>query len=308
MAFNPALDYFIVIAKHNNITKAAEELYISQQTLSTYLKKLEEYYQIQLFERYPKLHLTEAGQIVYDIATEITNSYDRINQELDRIKNIKHTLRLGICKAKIDNLLGYYPLPDMKFEHSDVVIEMIENTSTELEKELKNGSIDFYIGNEDVASEQLESYPIRTYPYYIFISPKMFREYVMKPFSVTPEECLKNGVDLKIFKGVPFIASQFGHLRSYVAEYENRCNFKFNIVLENANPNLRIQMTKYDVGFTISEESCERYDALYSFRIREPQNGLNLGLIRRKTPYPQYMEEFWENTLNNIRKKLNKQI
>lgn len=46
MSLYPSLDYFIAIAKHNNITKAANELYVSQQTLSIYLKKLEEYYQI----------------------------------------------------------------------------------------------------------------------------------------------------------------------------------------------------------------------------------------------------------------------
>ena len=62
MSLYPSLDYFIAIAKHNNITKAANELYVSQQTLSIYLKKLEEYYQIQLFERYPKMCLTPAGE------------------------------------------------------------------------------------------------------------------------------------------------------------------------------------------------------------------------------------------------------
>lgn len=303
MSIYPTLDYFIVIAKHNNITKAAEELYVSQQTLSTYLKKLEEYYQIQLFERYPKLHLTEAGQVVYNAAIEIADAYDRVNHEIERIKNVKLTIRLGICKAKIDNLLGYYPLSDMKFQYPDVSVEIVENTSMELEKELKNGKIDFYIGNENILSEQLETYHIKSYPYYIFISPKMFHEYVMKYFPITPEECKQNGVDLKLFQSVPYIASQFGYLRGCVSNYEKMYNFKLNIVAENANPNLRIQMTKYDVGFTISEESCEVYDSLYSFRIRKPEAGLNLGLVWRKVSYPKYMNDFLSKTIKNIQVK-----
>ena len=42
--------YFIEIAKELNITKAAEKLYVSQQNLSLYLKKLEEYYDCTLEE------------------------------------------------------------------------------------------------------------------------------------------------------------------------------------------------------------------------------------------------------------------
>lgn len=35
------LNYILCIAKHQNLTKAAQELYVSQPTLTKYLQKLE---------------------------------------------------------------------------------------------------------------------------------------------------------------------------------------------------------------------------------------------------------------------------
>ena len=299
MSLYPSLDYFIAIAKHNNITKAASELYVSQQTLSIYLKKLEEYYQIQLFERYPKMKLTQAGEIVYEAALEIADAYGRIDEDLEKIKNITHTIRLGICRAKIDNLMEYYPLAKMK-KNVGVDVEIIEKTSMELEKELKNGELDFYIGNEDVDRELFETCHINTYPYYVFISPELFQNYVAKYHGVDEETC-KKGIDLQILKEVPFIASQFGHLRTYVMEYEKKCGFKLDIVLENSNPNLRIQMAQYNVGFTISEKPGTTYDKLYLFPIIQPDNKLSLGLVRKRLPTgSKYVDDCWKYTVENI--------
>lgn len=299
MSLYPSLDYFIAIAKHNNITRAANELYVSQQTLSIYLKKLEEYYQIQLFERYPKMCLTPAGKVVYEAALEIADAYSRVDERLEKIKNVTHTIRLGICKAKIDNLLGYYPLAKFK-QTVGVDVEIIEKTSMELEKELKNGELDLYIGNEDVDGELFETYHINTYPYYVFISPELFQNYVVKYHGVDAETCRK-GIDLQILKEVPFIASQFGHLRTYVIEYEKKCGFKLDIVVENSNPNLRIQMAQYNVGFTISEEPVSAYDKLYLFPIKQPDNKLNLGLVRKRlSARPKYVDDCWKYTIENI--------
>lgn len=55
-----SLEYFVEIAKQRNISKAAENLHMSQQSLSAYIQKLEKYYGVQLLIRKPKMRLTEA--------------------------------------------------------------------------------------------------------------------------------------------------------------------------------------------------------------------------------------------------------
>ena len=157
-----------------------------------------------------------------------------------------------------------------------------------------------YIGNEDVDQGIFETYHINTYPYYVFISPELFQNYVAERYGVDVETCAK-GIDLQMLKEVPFIASQFGHLRTYVMEYEKKCGFKLDIVVENSNPNLRIQMAEYNIGFTISEEPVITYDKLYLFPIKQPDNKLSLGLVRRRMPVnSKYADDCWNYTIENI--------
>ena len=52
-----SLYYFKEVAKDLHITKTANRLYISQQTLSNHIQRLEEYFGAQLLNRKPKLSL-----------------------------------------------------------------------------------------------------------------------------------------------------------------------------------------------------------------------------------------------------------
>lgn len=66
--------YFWMVAKEGSITRAAEQLYLSQPTLSTQIRKLEKSMKVKLFERKGRsMILTETGQTVFRYAEEIFN-------------------------------------------------------------------------------------------------------------------------------------------------------------------------------------------------------------------------------------------
>jgi LysR family transcriptional regulator, transcriptional activator of nhaA len=66
--------YFWTVAKTGSITKAAEQLHLSQPTLSNQLKSLEKAISAKLFDRVGRsLVLTETGQVVFRYADEIFN-------------------------------------------------------------------------------------------------------------------------------------------------------------------------------------------------------------------------------------------
>ena len=54
--------YFVALAEEMNFTKASESLHITQQSLSGSIKRLEEEYGVELFQRKPYLELTPAGE------------------------------------------------------------------------------------------------------------------------------------------------------------------------------------------------------------------------------------------------------
>ena len=67
------LKYFIVTAEEMNFTKAAKRLFISQQSLSNHIAKLEDYFGVQLFDRNTPLTLTDAGESLLKSARKILN-------------------------------------------------------------------------------------------------------------------------------------------------------------------------------------------------------------------------------------------
>ena len=81
------IKYFRVIARTGNITKAAEQLFVAQPSLSQMLKRLEDEVGIPLFDRNgKKISLNDAGRIFLKYCDEICNSLENAQLELDEYK------------------------------------------------------------------------------------------------------------------------------------------------------------------------------------------------------------------------------
>ena len=65
------LHYFVKIAEELSFTKAAEKIHISQQALTTHMKKLEEELDVKLFNRKKGITLTYAGLLLNNYAIEV---------------------------------------------------------------------------------------------------------------------------------------------------------------------------------------------------------------------------------------------
>ena len=69
------LKYVLTIARKKNMTKAAEELYVSQSSLSQYLSRLEQEIGVPLFIRAKgELLLTPAGELYVEAARKVSRS------------------------------------------------------------------------------------------------------------------------------------------------------------------------------------------------------------------------------------------
>ena len=99
-----SLYYFSELAKDLHMTRTANRLFISQQTLSNHILRLEEYYGTQLFYRKPSLSLTNAGEFVLAFAniviTEETNLKDILG---DIEQQERGVLRFGASSLRINS-------------------------------------------------------------------------------------------------------------------------------------------------------------------------------------------------------------
>jgi DNA-binding transcriptional LysR family regulator len=89
---------FAAVAKHLNVTKAANMLHVSQPSLSKHLKALEENFSLRLFTRHPKgIRLTDEGYEFFHDIEPILAQLEKINQRYRSGTASKHSgpLKVG---------------------------------------------------------------------------------------------------------------------------------------------------------------------------------------------------------------------
>ncbi|MBX9810417.1 MAG: LysR family transcriptional regulator [Burkholderiales bacterium] len=86
----PQLSVFEAVARHGSFTRAAEELYMAQPTVSVQIRKLAETVGLPLFEQIGKqIHLTEAGRELYAACHEIFSTLHGVESTLSDIRGLK---------------------------------------------------------------------------------------------------------------------------------------------------------------------------------------------------------------------------
>ena len=91
------LRYFCTASRCHSITKAAEELYVTQPTVSVAIRDLEIEFGISLFYRKGnQLILTQEGESLYEKATYILQYCNELQADYSSMARVKPPLRIGI--------------------------------------------------------------------------------------------------------------------------------------------------------------------------------------------------------------------
>jgi LysR family transcriptional activator of nhaA len=154
------LYYFWVIARAKSLSRAAETLHLTPQTLSGQLAKLEHYAGSRLFERRGRsIVLSESGQLVFEYADAMFST----GQELVDILSGRRLGRLGRLRIGVADvvpkLLTYRFLHQAVEAFDDYFLSVFEGKHDELVGELAAHRIDVVIS--DRAAE--ETHAARTY-------------------------------------------------------------------------------------------------------------------------------------------------
>ena len=140
------MKYYIVVADQKSITRAAEELHITQQTLSAHMAALEKELKCQLFQRRPKFELTYEGRVFY----RYCQSYQRLSASMeDEFRDINSgqggLLRLGIAYTRGRVLLPRI-IPAFNKLYPKVQVRVKERSNEEMVNMLIEDELDVVIG------------------------------------------------------------------------------------------------------------------------------------------------------------------
>lgn len=185
------LRYFLAIAEHSHFRIAAEELLVSQPTLSQQMKDLEKELGCPLFERVGRgVRLTQAGSLFSDYARRAMNVLDEGQVAITEFDDLlRGSLRIGVVQT-----VGTYLIPTIAAEfsrlHPGVAVRISEVSASEIEAGVKEGSFDFGISFQPGVNRELES-------------ERLFDEqFVLVVGSKHPLACRRR-VSIKDLSGVP---------------------------------------------------------------------------------------------------------
>ena len=170
------LTYILAIAKHGNITRAAESLYVGQPTLSKFLMSLEDELGLKLFRRVGSRYvLTHAGERYVEKAAQILSLKGDLDAEMaDIIKRETGALSVAFASMRCTYMLPC-SLPAFRQMHPNVKITVYEGNSEENDRRLLDGQAEvaFYskpnelnamIRYEPLAQEELLICTCRDHP------------------------------------------------------------------------------------------------------------------------------------------------
>ena len=119
----------VAVAQHRSLTKAGEELYLTQSAISQQIRRLEQELGIEVFRRTSRsVELTAEGRVILGYAQRVLSEVDGMHSELEEISGLlRGQLRIGgVYPTGPYDLFGM--LAEFRAAHPGVAVHMIEDT------------------------------------------------------------------------------------------------------------------------------------------------------------------------------------
>ncbi|HET7845226.1 MAG TPA: DNA-binding transcriptional regulator OxyR [Xanthomonadales bacterium] len=137
------LRYLVALADHKHFGRAAAASFVSQPTLSTQIRKLEDELGVALVERTPrKVLLTDTGRAVAERARVILREVEQVRELARRTRDPESgTVRLGLFPTLGPYLLPHV-VPKLRERFPRLELLLVEEKTPELLRQLEEGRID----------------------------------------------------------------------------------------------------------------------------------------------------------------------
>ena len=135
---------FYTVAKYKNISKATEELYISQPAITQRINNLEKQLNIKLFYRRPDgMQLTLEGKELYNYIKDSIEIMNNVENKFNRYlqKNRNNNIKIKTTN-QIDNLILCNTIVEFSKKYPKIGIDLDIGTEKEAVNEILNGQVD----------------------------------------------------------------------------------------------------------------------------------------------------------------------
>lgn len=280
------LRYFLMVAKEQSFTKAAEQLNITQPTLSRQLAALEEELGAKLFHRGGhSIKLTNEGLLLKRRALEIVDLEDKILSEFkgdnEAIEG-KITIGCGEFNAVeiLAKICGSY-----REKYPLVQFALHTGTADHISEMMNKGLVDIGIFLEPVNTEGLDYIRIQGSDHWVVT------------IKADDPLAVKDVITKKDLIGLPLILPERTNIQSELANWFGRDFSRLNVAFtSNLGTNAGV-MAIHGLGYPVSVEGAVRYwnrELLVQKRLSPEIKTSTVIAWRRNIPYSPVVSRFIE--------------
>ncbi len=228
------MQYFLKIAETGNMTRAAEELYISQSSLSRTIARLEKDLGVKLFDRIGRqIQLNEFGRVFLRCTKQVFMLLEEARREIADLQGrSNHKIQVGITIPGILTFfLDRYVSLQNQIQISQYFIQ--RNQTVDF---LTEGRADFVITADNIESSTID--------WEFLVSDSIL--------ALVPEGhplAAYNAVSLSQLVGEPIVSTPPGYgIRPLIEDCFSSVGAAPNIVFEESDPTLIFQLVKNGIG------------------------------------------------------------
>lgn len=271
---------FYIVAQNGSISAAADILYISQPAITFQIKKLEEQLNVTLFTRTKHgVILTEEGNILFEYIKKAMDSINNGENALSNLKNLDcGIIRIGASTTVCRHVIMPY-LEKFHKKYPKIEIQIVNNLTTNLIKELRNGNLDILVLNLPMnENKNLKIIPIVDVQD-IFVGNKKY-------YDLT-----KGKLSLEELKAYPLIFQKLpSNTRAYLNNYLKLNNVDLKPQLEVVSYNLIMDLVSagFGIGYATKNfiKSELNNNTLFEIEVNPsiPKRFIGIVIINKKTP------------------------
>lgn len=277
------LQYICMVAKMHSITTAAEQLFVTQQTISKAMNKLEKELGVKLLNRSHKgVSLTPDGEIFVERAQEIVEKIDALYYTMcpdEYIPELEGELLVNMA-SYVSAVLGTSLLTTYHKKYPKVSFKISESLTADILSDLLDDSIkglslvsavddDTGLGNLSEYSDALDTEILYEDELLIYVSPKSRLAH-------------KQEISFKDLEG---LYAGFGFTPGTAYILKNRYGIEMETFTNSNNVSLIGQAVKDEVAFGIVTRAIAKMDAFYNDFVMLSLNDhpkVQVSLVKRK--------------------------
>lgn len=243
------LERIVMVAKAGSFSDVAQKLYISQPALSQTIANVEEEVGAVIFDRSVQpIMLTPEGEVFLRAAQEILRTNQLMLQELHTVRSgARGKITIGSSIPRCQSVWSHV-LPQMTEQYPDVTLGFVDGKSSDFERMIAHGNINFALSNSPPNSSRIGSYILNAEKYLLVANRSS--EFVQKMDANRPD--LSAPVPMEAFQNERFILLDLQrNSRLAFNQMIRESGIKPHIAIEVYNSNLALEYVKANLGVAL---------------------------------------------------------